>query len=904
MNLIFLDFETTGISEKEDRIIEIGAIKTDLDLNIIDTYHTLINPGIYIPAFITQLTNGIDNELVKDKPILNDIKDSFTSFISNNPIISHNAEFEKKFINANFKKISNVYLDTMDLFVLFFPDSSNLKLDTFIRILNLRTNGELHRAYEDALDLYKVLLFIKENIKTNYKFNSIAKRLVSTFSKKEYPWHTYVTYFLKNTNIDEKNVIKNFNNFKDEILISVDKNLNKDELLSTLNSEDLEERSEQKEYLSYITEAINDNKNLAIEAGTGTGKTLAYLIPAIKYTLDNNKTVVIATKTKALQQQIVNNDLDLAKKLLSIKDYDALKVQGRNNYLCIRKLDKFFSSFDLLDDFETRFAKLFFYAFDKLSSLGDLTLIPTWIKNKFEYIDTSVNLLSSDINTCILSRCAFYNDCHYFNMIRLARKSKLLIANHSLVFNWPMHLLRGEKIIYDEAHQLEKEATNATLETASNYELKKLLLSLIDVNKNRGLLVSLKNSFNADEYSLINNLVQDSFILLEKLDICVKDLFLKFESLKDKKFDFKYAANIFLYSKDFIYGDLNILKEQTWNNLVSYLSSLYLNINKLITYIETNKNIFNNDDDKILVLSVIEKLTVINSILNKTINLSSSSDKENIFYIDFFEKTHTWSINKAILDLASFLNASIYPMYKTNIFTSATLGSDAKFYGLDKIIKLKSPFNYEKNSKFCFLSNSMFYNNPNFVKTLGLFIIEILKISNGKTLVLFSSWYRLEKVYEYIAPILDKLAFKVYKQTKSFDSVENFKTSEKAVLLGTESFAEGLDIKGDKLSVVILEGAPTIIRDSIYVAREKNYSLSKDKKLFELEKRILKLKQWSGRLIRSKTDKGIVIVFDNWYSKLSAHYKSIVNSELSHMPISYIDKEDFMTWFKDNFFNL
>ena len=117
----------------------------------------------------------------------------------------------------------------------------------------------------------------------------------------------------------------------------------------------MEEREGQKDYIKHIASSFNSNASLMIEAGTGICKTLGYLLPALKWSVDNNGVVVVSTKTKMLQQQILDSDMPKAKRLLHMDDVKAVKVQGRNNYLCIRKMDRFFTGVEMTDDFETKF---------------------------------------------------------------------------------------------------------------------------------------------------------------------------------------------------------------------------------------------------------------------------------------------------------------------------------------------------------------------------------------------------------------------------------------------------------------------------------------------------------------------------------------------------------------------
>lgn len=906
---IVLDFETTGIDPKKDKIIEIGAIKVNKNFEIIDSINTLINPEIPIPDFITQLTHGIDSELVSTFPTMELVKKEFNNFLGSYPVIAHNIDFEKSFIKNNFNKnIKNEFLETMELFSIFFPDIASLKLNNLIGKLNIRAGGERHRAYDDAYDLLAVLLWIKNKVSNDKKFYATAKRAISSFNNSEWGWIDVLKIFIS-FEIQDKQIIKKLEpdtNGEQDLLVE-DKCL-KFEELSKLFVSPLEDREQQKKYLSLVCDSINENKNIFIEAGTGTGKTIAYLIPAIKWTIDNQKSFIISTKTKTLQQQIFDNDLPLAKKLLNIDKYDALKVQGRNNYLCIRKLDKFFSNIDLFDDFETKFTKLFFYAFDLLSTNGDLMLIPTWLKNKYPFIESNIEILASDISTCIQSRCSFYNECHYFNMIRLARKSKLMIANHSLILNWPTHLPKGEMVVFDEAHNLEKEATSATTVEISNSNILKYLSLIYDAGKHRGLLLSLKDHISVSDYESIIETTEKAGDILVLLKGSLINFIETYNANLTSRINTDYNQEILLFSKNYIYGKNDVLKIRNWGMCTSLIAELYSCLVFLNNTFEKLEGIHTKieDEEKILFLSLFEKLEIYIAMLDDLLKLGTKNLDNFIFIFEYNLKKEFWNFKKILLNVGVFLKDSVYSKYKTNIFTSATLtageNSIAKSIGLDQeIFKLDSSFDYKNNSSLCFIENSSAPTNPNFIENLGSFIIKTVTIINGRTLVLFSSWKRLEQVYQFITPFLKKQGIMVFKQSNSMDVVETFKDEHKSVLLGTESYGEGLDIKGDKLSCVIMERMPIVFKDSVYTAREFFFTNSYNRLDYEIPKRVLKLKQWSGRLIRSSEDKGVVVVYDDWYSKLNLNFKNYIKKAIEPMPLVYIKHNFFHDWFHSKF---
>jgi ATP-dependent DNA helicase DinG len=288
-----------------------------------------------------------------------------------------------------------------------------------------------------------------------------------------------------------------------------------------------------------------------------------------------------------------------------------------------------------------------------------------------------------------------------------------------------------------------------------------------------------------------------------------------------------------------------------------------------------------------------------------------------VYWLIWDDKKTAFSFSRALIDVGTKLASDVYPLYQTSIFTSATLKAGNKtlsenigfnsisgtIYNKD-LISIKSPFDYEKNSVMCFLKDTQAPYNSSFVPNLSLFIGNISEILEGKTLVLFSSIKRMNECYKTLCDNLEHKGYKIFMQGMGGDVVEYFKSEDKSILLGSESFGEGLDIKGKQLSCVILERMPIVIKDSVYIAREElfkkrhNTSSFED---FELPQRLLKLRQWSGRLIRSNTDKGMVIIYDNWFSKQDNRIRKIVADSIHPMPVVLSSENDIKTWIKEKY---
>lgn len=900
---VFIDLETTGLDDKNDRIIEIGAVKTDAKLKEVARFQTLVNPEKLIPYQVTVLTRGLDNDLVKDAPKIDDVKQKFLDFIGDLPIVAHNSDFERGFLKRQVNPdISNKFLDTMELLALFFPSAESLKLDNFIKKLGIR-DSENHRGLDDAEDLHKVMLHVVDKIRTDNNWYLVALRLISYFRDSGWPWEEFIRTLMPAT--PPKEIAREYN---EEIKyqtgeLKLTQFSVEHEHLASLITDPLEERTGQKEYVKHICESFNQNASMMIEAGTGIGKTLAYLLPTLSWTKSNSGTVIISTKTKMLQNQIMENDIPLAKKLLSLDNLKAIKVQGRSNYLCIRKMDRFFADLDLTDEFESKFSKLFFYSLDKLSGVADFTKIPVWVKKSFPHVYRMLDILCADASNCLQSKCSYYGDCHYFRMVRDAKKADVIVANHSLIMSWPAHLPKGDKIIFDEAHNLQNEATESSTIEMNSLTIGNILFVIQD-EKGKGILSELKKM--DVPRTLIAGIEQD----VERLKMydsqiggSYRMLFSKIFHLLKKKLNPDYPEKMVLYSPTSVYGYVSLTKHDEWDTCLKLFIDIMHMFEKLYDDLDAVAETVNDDEYAMIIKSLMEKIETVLTLLRQTVALSKPNEplSDFVFWLTWDDRKGYWALSRAFIDVGHILATQVYPNYTSCIFTSATLkagtkslSSDIGFDRItgrvitDEVITIPSPFNYKDHSAMFFLKGTVNPADRDFIKQLSSTIVDAAELLGGKTLVLFSNRRRLRMCFETLIPLLVPKGFKLLSDEMGGDVVNYFMSENKAVLIGSETFGEGLDIKGDKLSCVILERMPVVMRTPVYTSREDLYKVNKGRNTytdFELPQRLLKLRQWSGRLIRSNTDKGTVIVYDRWFVDQKSDIQQRVVDAVAPMPV-------------------
>ena len=373
-NLVSLDLETTGLSPGKDKIIEIGAVKTDSNGNQIEEFNSLVNPGILISDFIENLT-GISNDDVLSSLKFADIVDEFQSFLDDSIIIGHNIEFDLRFLSEEGLKLNNKFVDTWRFSQIMLPDLLDLSLGSICNYLDINQQNA-HRALSDAKFTLEVFLLLSEKYKN--LDNKLQTAICNIISEKDNE-----LFFLFNSVLNEidsnlknniffspmeiipKHNIKektkgNYFNYGDDVLQEIFSS--NSEILNKVLS-NFSYREQQLDMSKVISDCIKNQHSAALEAGTGVGKSLAYLLPAAIFALKTGKRVLVSTNTINLQDQLYLKDLPLVKSILSELDPDAEEInfsilKGRDNYLCIKNYGNQFVEEDIDQDYSRFLAKI------------------------------------------------------------------------------------------------------------------------------------------------------------------------------------------------------------------------------------------------------------------------------------------------------------------------------------------------------------------------------------------------------------------------------------------------------------------------------------------------------------------------------------------------------------------
>lgn len=654
-----------------------------------------------------------------------------------------------------------------------------------------------------------------------------------------------------------------------------------------------EYRPQQIEMVKTIIFAFNNRRHLLAEAGTGTGKSLAYLLPAIYWSVLNDEKVVVSTNTINLQEQLYFKDIPLLKRVLSrilSRDFRSVLVKGRRNYICLRKLNFINQGYEDLTEEEGRVLTQINHLVFKnnVGSKSDFNSQPPsdlWEK------------VSSEAETCLRSKCPHFQGCYFQLARREAAGADLLIVNHHLLFaDLAVRKERGDgegilpkyqHLILDEAHNLEHVATEYLGYQITRYRFLHFLQYLFNTrakNTQQGLLQAIRGSLTKSDLDK-----EQKYEALRLLDIEIIPVFLK---VRDRGQHFFNQVAVF-FKQYQISGEnkQRLTQESTSNSewekgVVEAGEDLMISMHqlgqKLTLIYEQLKDVEeqNLPDYESLIIELEGRITQLQRFLKAIDFIINLEDNDYVYWMEVFYRKNEelfCTLQAAPLEIADEIKDQIVEAMDTVIFTSATLTVQKNFQYLrnnlglnnDRVddLMVGSPFNYGEQAMVMVVKDISSPDMQSYLNEVRTHLISILDIMKGRTLVLFTSYKMLNSFYYQLKEDLLQRGIRIYKQGEDSRKqiIENFKEGEKGVIFGTASFWEGIDIQGDDLSCVVIMKLPFLV-PSEPIVEAKIEKMKREGKNpfinFMLPNAVIKFKQGFGRLVRSKDDRGIVLVFD------------------------------------------
>jgi len=618
---------------------------------------------------------------------------------------------------------------------------------------------------------------------------------------------------------------------------------------------DFEERAEQTKMALAVLDAFTNNHHLLVEAGTGVGKSLAYALPAALWSKANKKRVVVSTYTKILQNQLIKKDLPILKSILN-DDLAVEVIYGQENYLCLRRLN----------------SSINFGLFDTREQAAEIDTILEWSKSGFgilaEYPEplslNTIERIGRDSNNCLFQKCPFYDQCFYFFAKSQWQHADILVVNHYLFFanvETDYYILpKFDAVIMDEAHRLEEIAAHFFGIELSNLSILRLLSLIHNPRTRRGIIPRLNMpSLKQAELSSILNECRNA----------VTEFFAKIQC-QFKNNEIKRRIK-----------EPNI----TDNNLDEPLEKLYTILAELVTQ-EQDLDLAGE------LSSLTKRVEIVRQSTERFLNLE---DKNSVYWIDMVPPDR-FSLNSALIDVSGLFADKVFNKISSVIMTSATLTVNRDFAFLKqrlgakdcKTLLLDSPFDYQRQAML-YLSESLPLPNEEskFYLACARTIDEILKLSHGRALILFTSYQALKEVYERVKK--DDFTFLVQGEAPVFKLLETFRDDISSVLFATQSFWQGIDVPGEALSCLVITRLPFDVPDDPRlegVAENLKEHGLEPFYSFQLPQAVLRFRQGFGRLIRNTKDRGVVCVLDKRIIERS-YGKSFLDSLPKKLPIAF-----------------
>ena len=931
-----LDLETTGLSSRSDRIIEIGIVKMR-GTQVIDHFESLVNPGRPLPPIITEIT-GITDADLSDAPSFDEVADRVIDFIGDRLVIAYNAPFDRAFIEAAMPLYPVQWADALYLTRVGMPRLTSFKMAALAEVFAPDCAESMHRALSDARALARVWRAALCGIDTlSTPTLAVAVEAAQGSHPNEARWisqvlgargETQAAYSLKQVRRSSA-AIKNEPGLEDAWDSSLQ--FTQSDAVRELLAPDgsvfaaatvtepysraatFEDRPEQVAMADEVYAAFADGTSLVIEAGTGVGKSLAYLVPAALAALENSVSVGVATKTNSLTDQLMSQELPRVAHALSQAGHGALRfasVKGYENYLCLRKV----ASAQRVEESSAGIGPVL--AWIEQTPWGDVdSMSPLVLGN----LDRSLRATQPE---CTKKRCPYYpNLCYIHGARKRAQSAHVVVTNHSLMLRDAA--MDGQILppirywIVDEAHSLEREARKQLSSSLSSYGLLQLLDRRLALGRDPLRTIRLATTGLAGQDRVAGLL--DDLAREREAAITLSESF------------FSAADELFATSSDGPYGvrawvSYEVRESAAWGSLVGIGNSLH---GRLLAVLATIKSVSESYADQ-----VADATDTLADLAGATQELRGAIESLGAFIAEPDENSvHSVEISRRGRSLAQADSAvreerqvresgewvSVLPSIRVNVeqmdvgpaivenllsrtssivFTSATLatGSTEPFSHFARAVglsvlepdrwrtrQLPSSYDLASQMEIYVVSDMPDPRAASYHAELQRLLERVHVATHGGVLTLFTSDRDMRACHAAVQPALEQRGLPLYYQRQGSSPRairEQFASEHDSSLFALKRFWEGFDVRGQSLRCVVIPRLPfSVPEDPLSRAREFREGSAAWRR-YTLPETVIETRQAVGRLIRSSTDVGAIIIAD---SRLAT--KSYGKTILRAMPV-------------------
>jgi DNA polymerase-3 subunit epsilon/ATP-dependent DNA helicase DinG len=874
---------------------------------IFDDWSTLIRPTRPVGQEIVALT-GIDPQELVNAPTMDDVRATIRKRVGSSPIVGHSVSFDLDMLVSAGIPFANRALDTFRLASLFLYGLPSYSLGVVANHLGVAVENA-HRALADAQTTRRVLLAL---FPTMLRYSSTTLHHAARHALSAGWQESWLLRLLAEAD-ETSPLLRSEQNLpwlepaetrflarrpRPEPLrkTGVTKPVNPDDVARALAPggvmggvlDHFEVREGQGEMASAVTAAMNDDKHVMIEAGTGTGKSMAYLLPAALHAINKGERVVISTNTRALQEQLFHKDVpdvQLAVERLGVPvPMKAAVLKGRSNYVCLRR----------------------WFAHDRHDAVdaGDASMrakVTLWLDSTDSGDQAELRLAPEEFShwrqvgaheeACVASQCPYNqkNQCFLYRARREAETAHLVVSNHSLLLADTEHrvLPDFDRLIVDEAHRLEEEATRQFGYTLDKRVVEGLLDALLPTVRGgqRGALEQVGNFFASSVDPVARRTapeaserIRDASQHRSSVLALNGEVFKRIdEILRQDRSTGAYGSSLRVTDavrtrQDWL--ELEALWEKLDKGLFTYESLMTWLLSELERLPESQDAEPNAPSlvREELWLELTTRWRELHTFRKQLAAVIAEPSADTIYWLEQRGPQRTPVFQAAPLFVDDLLHRRLFNEMRTVVATSATLTIDGQFdfmairMGLPDadVLALGSPFDHEASTLVCVADDMPLPSDNRYAQALHEAIIGLCSASEGRALVLFTSHAALRAAYEPVKSALGRQQIAVFAQ--GIDGgpkalVDRLRVTERSVVFGTSTFWEGVDVPGEALSLLIITRLPfPVPSDPVLQARGE--LLDNDFMELAVPRAILKFKQGFGRLIRSTTDRGVCAVLD------------------------------------------
>ncbi|OMP65938.1 ATP-dependent DNA helicase DinG [Domibacillus epiphyticus] len=889
LRFVVADFETTGHSHASGgRIMQAAFVLIEKGI-ITKQYDTYLNPHAPIPPFIQELT-GIDDEMVRGAPAFLDEAGRFREWLEDAIFVAHNVTFDVTFLNEEFKEagypaFDGLLIDTVELAKIVLPAADSYKLSDLSGQFDLN-HGQPHRADSDAYATAQLFLKLMERLErlplvTVERLTKLSIGLKSDI-------HVLLARIAAQKKMRIETLPEEWTVYRGLGLRKKERPLKREPNEDTLFPEEeeakwsllsgmpgIERRDGQMEMMNAVQKSFESGVHTVIEAGTGTGKSLAYLLPSVYKSRQSGKPVVISTYTVLLQHQLLERELKKIKTMLPFEVKTAV-LKGKRHYLDLSRFVRALKERETNYDRTIAKMQILVWLLETMTGDGDELNLSSGGLLLWEEVCQVDDYLNK-------SKQAWRSHDFFLYAKDVAANADIIVTNHSFLIadiksERPL-LPKNGHIIVDEAHQFEKAARERLGKELSLSQLK-FMLGKIGTADEKRLLYQLERIENK------HLSVQSSYELVRQMAAVLMEAEEWFTSVSAF---FEEKTKRTAQSKRQMAIDDDTRQTAAWQQIEWGAERIYKEVSlfieamsKKITPLAQIRGELQARDELFVddAAAILERCRKWNECL---FELLFRPDDGDVVWMegDVRSLMNTFVIRTQPIHAGALIKDYLLDRHHV-VFTSATLTVENSFrffaneigltqYSYNECV-VNSPFNYAENCRVVIPNDVPEVNEVDsdvYAAAVADYIIAAAESAGGRMLVLFTSFDILKKTYDYIRDtgLLDDYA--IIAQGITNGSVtrltKNFRQYDKAILLGTGAFWEGIDIPGEDLSVLFIVRLPFAPPDDPFVSA-KSRQLREDGinpfSAYSLPQAIIRFRQGFGRLIRTQSDRGIAVIFD------------------------------------------